>query len=183
MKPSPAQLKFMRRVAEIPNGSFHEQFPYGAHCRMRTTMEQNKWVVYEGGGYRLTDSGYELIKIRDRNTNPVRQVSNPYQVSQKDINKAYKLYHEFRESPPDRGRVVEFEMPKTLMVMGNVKAIEYDTTRGRKLELYRHDFAAGSRPLLCADAATGALFIIEGRYRVTKRGIVDLTPDGKEIDD
>jgi hypothetical protein len=137
----------------------------------------------EKAGKSVTASWKTCPCSKVRNKNPVREVPNPYAVKQADINKAYKLYREFRESPPDRGRVVEFEMPRTLMVMGNVKAIEYDTTRGRALELYRHDFAAGSRPLLCADAATGALFFIEGRYRVTKRGIVDLDPNGKEIDD
>ena len=102
--------------------------------------------------------------------------------SKKDIAKAAKLYKEFREEKPKRGRVVEFEMPKVVMIMGNVNAIEYDTTRRRKLEKYRHDFKPGSRPLLCADAKTGALFLIEGRYHVTERGIVDLSPDGKELD-
>ena len=111
-----------------------------------------------------------------------RRVPNPYMVSQSDVDKAYKLYKDFREEPPKRGRVVEFEMPKVVMIMGNVTAIEYDTTQQRKLKKYRHDFAAGSRPLLCADARTGQLFIIEGRYHVTDRGIVDVSSDGKELD-
>lgn len=65
-KPTKPQLKFMARCAEMPAASFHEQFPYGAHCRMRTTMEQNGWAIYEGvtgsGGYRLTDAGREILK-------------------------------------------------------------------------------------------------------------------------
>ncbi len=88
-------------------------------------------------------------------------VANPYQVPQADIAKAYKLYQEFREAPPKRGRVLEFEMPKTLMVMGYLWDLGYDTTRDAEVEKYRHKFAPGSRPLLCADAATGMLFIIE----------------------
>jgi hypothetical protein len=63
-----------------------------------------------------------------------------------------------------------------------VNAIEYDTTRQGTLEKYRHDFAAGSRPLLCADGATGQLFIVEGRYHVTLRGIVDLDGRGRELE-
>jgi hypothetical protein len=109
-------------------------------------------------------------------------VKNPYQVSQSDIDKAYKLYKDFRESPPKRGRVVEFEMPNTLMVMGHLNFVGYETTRAGQLEKYKHDFAPGSQPLLCADARTGALFIIEGRYRVTKRGIVDIDSRGRELD-
>lgn len=60
-KPTPAQRKFLARVIEMPAASFHEQFPYGAHCGMRTTMERNGWIVYEGvtgtGGYRITEAG------------------------------------------------------------------------------------------------------------------------------
>jgi len=103
--------------------------------------------------------------------------------SRKDIDKALKLYEEFREAPPKRGRKIEFEMPEVVMIMGNLRSVSYDTTRGRKTELYKHDFAPGSRPLLCADGASGRLFIIEGRYHVTPRGIVDLSANGSEIDD
>jgi len=101
----------------------------------------------------------------------------------RDVKKALKLYQEFREAPPKRGRTIEVEMPTVLMVMGNVRFIGYDTTRRGKTELYKHDFAAGSRPLLCADGQSGQLFIVEGRYHVTPRGIVDLDANGKEIDD
>lgn len=104
-----------------------------------------------------------------------------------DVKKAIKLYRNFREASPKRGRTIEFEMPKVLMVMGNVRFIGYDTTRRGKTELYKHDFAAGSRPLLCADGNTGQLFIIEGRYHVTAggelTGIVDVDAKGNEIDD
>lgn len=105
----------------------------------------------------------------------------------RDVKKALKLYEEFREAKPKRGRTIEIEMPKVLMVMGHVRFIGYDTTRKGKTELYKHDFAAGSRPLLCADGNTGQLFIIEGRYHVTAggelAGIVDIDARGREIDD
>jgi len=101
----------------------------------------------------------------------------------RDVKKALKLYKEFREATPKRGRQIEFDMPKVLMILGNVRFIGYDTTRKGKTELYKHDFAAGSRPLLCADGESGQLFIVEGRYHVTPRGIVDIDSRGKEIDD
>ena len=103
--------------------------------------------------------------------------------SQKSLKRAYKLYEEFRERKPTRGRRVEYAMPKVLMVMGNLRFVGYDTTRNGKTELYKHDFAPGSRPILCADGDTGRLFIVEGRYHVTPRGIVDLDFKGQEIDD
>jgi hypothetical protein len=101
----------------------------------------------------------------------------------KDVKKALQLYAEFREALPKRIPEVDFELPKLLTALGNIRFIGYDTTRRGKTELYKHEFAAGSRPVLCADAATGRLFIIEGRYHVTPRGIVDLDANGKEIDD
>jgi hypothetical protein len=111
-----------------------------------------------------------------------RFVENPYVTHRRDVDKAVKLYRGFREEKPKRGRVVEFQMPKAVMIMGNINAIEYDTTRRGQVEKYRHDFAAGSRPLLCADGTSGQLFIIEGRYHVTSRGIVDLDNRGKELE-
>jgi hypothetical protein len=101
----------------------------------------------------------------------------------KDLKKAYQLYSEFREETPKRGRRIEFEMPKALMVMGNIRSIAYDTTMAGKTVLFKHDFAPGSRPLLCAGAEPNQLFIIEGRYVVTDRGIVDLDAQGNELDD
>jgi hypothetical protein len=55
-KPTKAQRKFLARVIECP-ATFHEQFPFGAHCGMRTSCERNGWVVYQDGGYRITEAG------------------------------------------------------------------------------------------------------------------------------
>lgn len=109
-------------------------------------------------------------------------VRNPYVTNQRDVEKATKLFREFREQPPKRGRVIEFDMPKVVMVMGTVTAIEYDTTRQGKVEKYRHAFNAGSKPVLCASGDKGQLFIVDGRYHVTPRGIVDLDANGKELE-
>lgn len=61
------------------------------------------------------------------------------------------------------------------MVLGELNAVEYDTPTGKP---YRHVFARGSRPLLASDGRR--LYILKGRYRVTGRGIVDLTARGLE---
>jgi hypothetical protein len=104
-------------------------------------------------------------------------------VRKKDFDKAAKLYKDFREAPPKRGRRVEFEIPDFVMIMGNLRFVGYDTTRDGKTELYKHTFAPGSRPLLCANSDKNQLFIIEGRYHVTERGIVDLDGKNREIED
>lgn len=101
----------------------------------------------------------------------------------RELRKAYELYSEFREAKPRRGRRIEFDVPKVVMVMGTLTAVEYDTTFGRKTQKFRHKFNPGSKPLLCASGETGQLFIVEGRYHVTDRGIVDIDGAGNELDD
>lgn len=101
----------------------------------------------------------------------------------KDIAKAARLYEEFREQKPQRGRRIDLEIPKSLMVMGELDAVLYRTTRRNRTEKYKHTFSDGSRPFLCAAPGRNQLFIIEGRYHVTDRGIVDLDPKGREIED
>lgn len=99
------------------------------------------------------------------------------------VRKAAKLYESFREKAPSRVRKVQVKLPKAVMVMGYLEFVGYSTTHGSQARMYKHKFAKGSRPLLCAGAGNGQLYLIGGRFHVTDRGIVDLTPGGKEIDD
>lgn len=101
----------------------------------------------------------------------------------KDVRNAQKLFSSFREAPAKRARVVRIRLPKAAAVIGKVRAIEYDTTHGGRSTLYRHDFASGSAPLLVAGAGDDQLYLVEGRYHFTERGIVDQDAAGREIDD
>lgn len=101
----------------------------------------------------------------------------------RDERAAVELFRGFREREPERAQVIDLDIPDALMVMGYAEFIGYRTTHARQGALYRHDFASGSRPLLCAGAEPGQLFLIGGRFHVTERGIVDLTARGQEIDD
>jgi hypothetical protein len=102
---------------------------------------------------------------------------------------AASLFRKFREEPPTRVAVMKAELPDVLMVMGHVSAIEYETThlddekKKRIAQGYHHDFAPGSRPLLCCAPGKNGLFVVGGRYHVTERGIVDLDAKGREIED
>jgi hypothetical protein len=100
-----------------------------------------------------------------------------------ELEKAYRLYEDFREDRPRRARAVRITLPKAAMLMGTVTAIEYDTSHGGKMVPYRHVFAIGSRPFLAA-GTTGKnrLLLYGGRYHVTERGIVDLDGAGHEIE-
>lgn len=97
--------------------------------------------------------------------------------------KAKALYRKFREAEPGRVRKVRYDPPKSAMVMGYLEAVLYSTTHNGRAAMYKHTFAKGSRPLLCAGPGKNQLILVGGRYHVTERGIVDLTPRGKEIED
>jgi hypothetical protein len=99
------------------------------------------------------------------------------------VRRAAKLYHDFREETPQRARRVAVKLPRTVMVMGTLDAVLYTTTIRGKATRFKHTFAKGCKPLLCAGPGRAQLVLVGGRYKVTYRGIVDLTPRGREIDD
>jgi hypothetical protein len=99
------------------------------------------------------------------------------------VKKAKKLYEDFRETSAKRARKIRVKLPRAVAVMGYCEAILYSTTHNGVAKLYKHKFAKGSRALLCAGPGPNQLYLIGGRFHVTERGIVDLTPSGREIPD
>lgn len=107
-----------------------------------------------------------------------------YRFNRRDFRAAFQLHEKFREAKPTRARVVRApKVPSVLMVLGTCEFIAYRTTHKGKAHFYRHDFAPGSRPLLAAGPKRNQLFLVQGRYHVTERGIVDLDANGEEIDE
>jgi hypothetical protein len=99
-----------------------------------------------------------------------------------DLDRAIELHEEFREKRVDRAIEIVIEPPKVLMNMGVLTALEYRTTHGHKVVLYRHDFAPGSRPMLAAGKGRGHVYLVGNRFGVTDRGITDYGPTGKAVD-
>jgi hypothetical protein len=104
-------------------------------------------------------------------------------VKKSAIRNAVGLYKKFREADPEKVRAVKIDLPTAVMTMGRVSAIEYETTHDGTSQGYRHDFTPGSRPTLAASPRKNGLLLIGGRYHVTDRGIVDLDPAGREVED
>jgi hypothetical protein len=102
-------------------------------------------------------------------------------MSKRLIAQAVTLYRSFREAIPKRLMTVRFNVPKVVACMGYVEGIDYRTTHGKKTRLYHHDFAPGSRPLLCVSADGRQLMLIGGRYEWDERGIVDKDAAGQDI--
>ena len=99
--------------------------------------------------------------------------------------KAAALYRGFREADPDKVLQFDIDIPRTVMVLGHAEYIGYRTTHGagrkKKLTLYEHPFAPGSRPLLCVSPDGKQLLLIGGRYQVTELGIVDVDQKGRLV--
>lgn len=95
--------------------------------------------------------------------------------------RAEKLYGQFREAKPQRVRHLKVTWPKALMVMGHCEFVGYATTHKGKVSLYIHEFAQGSRPLLCAAPGKSQLFLLGGRFDVTARGITDRDRSGRIV--
>lgn len=103
-------------------------------------------------------------------------------MTQDDFERAIDLHEAFREKSADRAIEVVIEPPKVLMNMGVLTAMEYRTTHGRQVVLYRHDFAPGSRPMLAAGKGRGHLYLVGNRFGVTSRGVTDYAPNGAAVD-
>ena len=90
------------------------------------------------------------------------------------VSRAGRLYREFSGHEPDETEIVEIpDMPKAVLVIGELEGVIYSTVRDDEHERYIHKFRAKSRPLLCASPDGDRLFIVGGAFEFTDRGIVD----------
>lgn len=90
------------------------------------------------------------------------------------ISRAGRLYREFSGHEPDETETVTVpEIPRAVMVIGELEGVIYSTVRDDEHERYIHKFRAKSRPLLCVSPDGDQLYIVGGLYEFTDRGIVD----------
>jgi hypothetical protein len=100
----------------------------------------------------------------------------------KELQQACALFESFREAKPRKIKTVQLKVPSAVAVIGHVEFIGYKTTHGKKITLYKHDFAPGSRPLLCSSPNGKQLLLLGGRYEFDERGIVDKDSKGRDVD-
>jgi hypothetical protein len=100
----------------------------------------------------------------------------------KEVRAAVELYESFREKKPKRLKVIDVKIPRVVVHIGYLEAFDYRTTHGTELALYKHEFARGSRPLLCVSSDGTQLLLLGGRYHFTERGVVDKDSKGREIE-
>ena len=100
---------------------------------------------------------------------------NPAPMS--DIHRANQLYESFSGEPGKViGRTSAPKMPDTLVAIGRVTALEYDARRDRKMNRYRHEFAAHAQPLFAVNPDGKSVWLLGGSYSFTERGIIDFRP-------
>jgi hypothetical protein len=97
------------------------------------------------------------------------------------LERAGRLYRAFREDSPREVKRLTVTIPKAVAVMGYCEFVGYLTTHRGKVALYIHEFAPGSRPLLCAGTGRGQLYLLGGRFKVTGRGITDQDASGRTV--
>ncbi len=160
----------------------------GAWIITKTNSTYGNWLARKQSdpsqtlyAFSLKQMSEKLNAINDgRKQNPGRKRAvNPHS---RDMRAAVKLYEDFREKKPRKIKKIPFAIPRVAVDIGYVEFIGYRTTHGRKLTLYKHDFAAGSRPLMCVSPDGRQLLLLGGRYRFTQRGIVDRDAKGREIE-
>lgn len=101
--------------------------------------------------------------------------------TRREYEQALDLYNSFRETDARKINSVRLVVPGLVVAVGHVEYVGYRTSHNFKTTLYRHDFAPGSRPLLCASPNGKQLFLLGGRYDFTGRGIVDRDAHGQPI--
>lgn len=89
------------------------------------------------------------------------------------VAKAARRFQRFTGHRAEGAQLVPYNVPREVLAVGNILAIEYETVRDGEYEKYRHTFRARSRPLLAATFDGKQLVIVGGAYRFTERGIVD----------
>src|SRR5271165_4262207 len=100
-----------------------------------------------------------------------------------ELAQAVALFESFREKKQTKPLAVfKVKTPRVVAIIGYVDGFDYTTAHGKKEIAYRHEFAAGSRPLFCVSADGKQLLLIGGRFEFTDRGIVDHDAQGREIE-
>lgn len=115
-------------------------------------------------------------KTNKRNPVPPSSRAGMSREVRDQLDQAADLYERFSGHDPEAiGRVKIPPTPKVGVAIGEVDGILYSTIRDGVLEKYIHKFRKSDRPLFVVSPDGKQLYLLEGRYTFTDRGIVDLS--------
>lgn len=107
---------------------------------------------------------------RARRKNPVISRTSKQQMN---LIKGIQLFQKFRLQDPKFISEKKVTFHRELLVIGVCDGVLYTTIRQGHKERYRHLFTGDSKPLLCSSWDGKQLYLIDGKYNFTERGIVD----------
>jgi hypothetical protein len=87
-----------------------------------------------------------------------------------ELGRAARLYRGFHRREPSGVARAQVDKPQAAMRLGRLEGVIYRSDHG---PTYLHKFKGSARPLLVASADGSRLYVVGGRYRMTRRGIVD----------
>lgn len=94
-----------------------------------------------------------------------------------DTGRASRAFEEFTGRKPAKVRQEKLDTgPVVGWEMGPLVGVAYEAVRDGKKDRYFHEFAEKSRPRLVAREDGRQLYIAGGKYKVTERGVVDVSP-------
>ncbi len=89
------------------------------------------------------------------------------------VKEAVRRYADFTGHEPESLTVVDVPKHDTAFAIGDLDGVLYTTVRDGKKEAYIHEFRKQSRPLLASSFDGENLYILNGEYEFTDRGIED----------
>lgn len=114
------------------------------------------------------------MAVIKRGRTPKKRGKNPVGLTQSQkIKCALKLYEKFHVQDAEFIDELDVKLPDVCVAIGQCDGILYTTIREGVKESYVHEFNARSRPILASSYDGKQLFIIDGQYKFTERGIVD----------
>lgn len=90
------------------------------------------------------------------------------------MTRAGKAYADFHGEPATKAHhVVLHEPPDEVWMLGKVIGIAYEAMRDGEIDRYYHEFKPSHAPYLTVSPDGHGLFLADGKYTVTERGIED----------
>jgi len=94
-------------------------------------------------------------------------------MTDKHVREATSLYEKFSGEKARQVQRVKLPHHGVLILIGECEKIAYNTVRDGRVERYIHTFRARSRPILASSHDGTQLYLLDGAYRFTDRGITD----------
>lgn len=91
----------------------------------------------------------------------------------KRVKEAQELFEEFTGHSPDDVVFIDIKDYDTIVGIGYVDAISYETVRDGRKEKYIHTFKKRARPLLAISHDGKQAYMLGGAFTFTDRGFVD----------